>query len=73
MLDPQARALIDLMTERGVPPTHTLAPAEAKSLDDFGSRGRSRAAAQNRATISASSQSTVTAASLSVTASPPLA
>ena len=32
MLDPQARALIDLMTERGVPPTHTLAPAEARRL-----------------------------------------
>src|SRR5829696_6582450 len=47
-------------------------PMEAKPLDDLGSRGRSRAAAQNRATISASSQSTVTAATLSVTASPPL-
>src|SRR5512143_490175 len=32
MLDPQARALIDLMTERGVPPTHTLGPAEARRL-----------------------------------------
>lgn len=32
MLDPQARALIDLMTERGVPPTHTLVPAEARRL-----------------------------------------
>jgi acetyl esterase len=32
MLDPQARALIDLMTERGVPPTHTLAPPEARRL-----------------------------------------
>ncbi|MFT3816512.1 MAG: alpha/beta hydrolase [Rubrivivax sp.] len=30
MLDPQARALIDLMAERGVPPTHTLSPAEAR-------------------------------------------
>ncbi len=30
MLDPQARALLDLMIERGVPPTHTLAPAEAR-------------------------------------------
>lgn len=32
MLDPQARALIDLMTERGVPPTHTLVPTEARRL-----------------------------------------
>ena len=30
MLDPQARALLDLMIERGVPPTHTLPPAEAR-------------------------------------------
>lgn len=30
MLDPQARALIDLMVERGVPPTHTLPPADAR-------------------------------------------
>ncbi len=32
MLDPQARALIDLMIERGVPATHTLTPAEARRL-----------------------------------------
>jgi acetyl esterase len=32
MLDPQARALLDLMTERGVPPTHTLTPLEARKL-----------------------------------------
>ncbi len=32
MLDPQARTLIDLMVERGVPPTHTLTPAEARRL-----------------------------------------
>jgi acetyl esterase len=31
MLHPQARALLDLMQERGVPPTHTLAPADARS------------------------------------------
>ena len=31
MLHPQARALLDLMTERGVPPTHTLTPAEARA------------------------------------------
>lgn len=31
MLHPQARALLDLMKERGVPPTHTLSPAEARS------------------------------------------
>lgn len=30
MLDPQARALLDLMAERGVPPTHTLPAAEAR-------------------------------------------
>lgn len=30
MLDPQARALIDLMIERGVPPTHTMTPTEAR-------------------------------------------
>jgi acetyl esterase len=30
MLDPQARALIDLMIERKVPPTHTLTPDEAR-------------------------------------------
>ena len=30
MLDPQARALIDLMVERQVPPTHTLPHAEAR-------------------------------------------
>ena len=32
MLDPQARALIDLMTERGVPPVQTLSPMEARAL-----------------------------------------
>ena len=32
MLDPQARALLDLMIERGVPPVHTLAPSEARRL-----------------------------------------
>lgn len=31
MLDPQARALLDLMTERGVPPVHTQTPAEARA------------------------------------------
>ncbi len=30
MLHPQARALINLMHERGVPPTHTLSPMEAR-------------------------------------------
>ena len=30
MLDPHARALLDLIAERGVPPTHTLTPAEAR-------------------------------------------
>jgi len=32
MLDPQARALIDLMIERQVPPVHTLPAAEARRL-----------------------------------------
>jgi acetyl esterase len=32
MLDPQARALLDLITERQVPPTHTLSPADARRL-----------------------------------------
>ena len=32
MLDPQARALIDLMIERQVPPMHTLTPAEARRM-----------------------------------------
>jgi acetyl esterase len=32
MLDPQARALIELMAERQVPPTHTLSPMEARSM-----------------------------------------
>ena len=32
MLDPQARALIDLMVARQVPPTHTLPPGAARSL-----------------------------------------
>ena len=30
MLDPQAKALLDLMVERGVPPTHTLTPEQAR-------------------------------------------
>jgi acetyl esterase len=30
MLHPQARALLDLMVERGVPPTHTLTPDDAR-------------------------------------------
>lgn len=32
MLHPQARALLDLMEQRQVPPTHTLSPAEARSV-----------------------------------------
>ncbi|MEO7855123.1 MAG: alpha/beta hydrolase [Rubrivivax sp.] len=32
MLHPQAKALLALMVERGVPPTHTLSPAEARSF-----------------------------------------
>jgi acetyl esterase len=30
MLDPQARALLDLMVERAVPPVHTISPADAR-------------------------------------------
>ena len=30
MLDPQSRALLDLMAERGVPPVQTLSPADAR-------------------------------------------
>jgi acetyl esterase len=32
MLHPQAKALLELMIERGVPPTHTLSPADARRL-----------------------------------------
>ena len=32
MLHPQARALLRLMEERGVPPTHTLTPADARAF-----------------------------------------
>jgi len=32
MLDPQARALIDLMTQRQVPPVHTLTPEQARAM-----------------------------------------
>ena len=32
MLDPQARALIDLMVQRQVPPMHTLTPTDARNL-----------------------------------------
>ncbi len=32
MLHPQARALLDLLEQRGVPPTHTLTPAEARAV-----------------------------------------
>lgn len=32
MLHPQARALLDLIAERGVPPTHTLSPQEARAV-----------------------------------------
>ena len=31
MLDPRARAFIDLLIERGVPPAHTLPPAELRT------------------------------------------
>lgn len=32
MLDPQAKALIDLVIEKGIPPTHTLTPAQAREF-----------------------------------------
>jgi acetyl esterase len=32
MLHPQARTLLDLMVERGVPPTHTLTPQQARAF-----------------------------------------
>ena len=32
MLHPQARALIDLIESRGLPPTHTLPPVEARAF-----------------------------------------
>ena len=32
MLHPQARALLDLIEERGLPPTHTLTPVEARAF-----------------------------------------
>ena len=32
MLHPHARALLDLMIERGIPPTHTLSPADARAF-----------------------------------------
>ena len=32
MLDPQAKALIDLVIKMGIPPTHTLTPAEARAF-----------------------------------------
>ena len=30
MLHPQARALLDLMEQRGIPPVHTLSPQDAR-------------------------------------------
>ena len=32
MLHPQARALLDLMAQRGIPPVHTLTPEQARTL-----------------------------------------
>ena len=32
MLHPQARALLDFIEARGIPPTHTLSPAEARAF-----------------------------------------
>ncbi len=32
MLHPQARALLDLIEQRGLPPTHTLSPADARAF-----------------------------------------
>ena len=32
MLHPQARALLDFIEQRGVPPTHTLSPSDARTF-----------------------------------------
>ena len=32
MLHPQARALLDFIEARGIPPTHTLSPADARAF-----------------------------------------
>jgi acetyl esterase len=32
MIDPQARALLDLLEQHNIPPTHTLSPSEARSF-----------------------------------------
>ncbi|HEY8027866.1 MAG TPA: alpha/beta hydrolase, partial [Burkholderiaceae bacterium] len=32
MLHPQAKALLDLIEQRQIPPTHTLDPVEARTL-----------------------------------------
>ena len=32
MLHPQARALLDFIEQRGLPPTHTLTPADARAF-----------------------------------------
>jgi acetyl esterase len=32
MIDPQARALLDLLAQHNIPPTHTLSPAEARDF-----------------------------------------
>ena len=32
MLHPQARALLDLIEQRGLAPTHTLSPVEARTV-----------------------------------------
>ena len=32
MIHPQTQALLALMIERGVPPTHTLSPADARAF-----------------------------------------
>ena len=41
MLHPQAQALMKLMEERGVPPTHTLSPADARTCIVLVPRGAS--------------------------------
>ncbi len=48
MLHPQAKALLGLMIERGVPPTHTLSPAEARKLLPRAPRRHTAGAARDR-------------------------
>ena len=48
MLHPHAKFLLDLMIERSVPPTHTLSPADARSLLSRAPRGDAARPAADR-------------------------